>query len=100
MKREAVNLVWFDHDGVQIAHTVSAIVIGPLAVHRELDSGRWAVSHVRTGYRIRGGIRSKARALRIAHALQFLDWNFRSVRTRKITKRFGERVNWAIDCTV
>lgn len=102
MKREMVNVVTFDHDGVQVAAPVNAVVVGPLAVHRELanDYNRWAVSHVRTGYRVRGGIKSKARALRVAEALQFLDWNFRSARTRKITKRFGQRVNWVIDCTV
>lgn len=99
--KQTINLVTYDDRYRQVRQPVSALVIGPLAVHRELgnDYRQWAVSHVRTGYRIRGAIKTKARALRVAEALQFLDWNFRSPQSHNL-KVLGPKVEWAINLTL
>lgn len=98
--RQIVNLVSYNDGTHQVCQSVKAIVIGPLAVHRELDNDYkwWAVSHVRTGCRVKGLIRTRGRAIRIANALQFLDWNFRSPKSSKV-KAMAEKVAWAINCT-
>ena len=68
---------------------VEALVIGPLSVyHRVNGDGQecddWVVGHVATGWRVSQAIESRARAIRIAEALQSLDWNFTSPRSRKV----------------
>lgn len=87
-------------DGTRLV--ILATVIGPLAVHRRRDSEGIeypdsTVTHIATGLRIVNGL-SRARAIRIAKALQFLDWNFRSPKSRKV-KAMASKVGWAISCT-
>lgn len=100
MKQQKIDLTTFDDGKVQVRTPVSAFVIGPLAVHRELGNGynRWAISHVTTGYRVIGEIKSRASALRMADALQFLDWNFKSPKSRKV-KAIGNKVAFAFRLT-
>jgi hypothetical protein len=101
MKTELVNIAWFcGATGIPRTKRIPALIVGPLAVHHDLyeDAHLWVVTHIRTGYAVRRRIKSRARAIRVAKALQFLDWNFRSPKSRKV-KAMAEKVQWAISVT-
>ena len=102
MKTQRINI----HDKYSETkwREVEATVIGLLAVHRcstyiTCRDAHWSISHVPTGWRVKGCIKNRAQAIRIAEALQSLDWNFRSPKSRKV-KAMESKVKQAIDLTV
>lgn len=91
MKTQTVTIR--DRTAATKTREVEAIVIGPLCVHRcigttatrsEFHNAKcWTLGHVATGFGIMPHV-SKARALRLAEALQSLDWEFKSPKSPKV----------------
>ena len=88
----------------QPSYHTEGYVFGQLAVHKHIVFGGpngkpfdpvkdalpwershgWAVSHLGTGRAIRKGVETKDQAVKIAKALQHLDWDFTSKNSPKV----------------
>ncbi len=89
MKKQRVTVKRWGGVSYQIDALVSDS--GALAVHRGCSyligkSSFWSVTHVQTGYAVKTYIFSRRMAMALAVALDGLDWDFRSPKSRKIRK--------------
>lgn len=91
---------------------VTAKRVGPLAVHKEIrNESRWNVSHINTGRHVGLSLCCQDSAVKLAKALQHLNWDF-TLTTEKWVEKFPEKVkedmreaarivhSWANPCAV
>lgn len=77
LKRQQVKVATFERGERVLDHSVDALVVGALAIHKPLQGGGFCVTHIPSGYKMaEAWRRSSCRTLVEKLAALPVDWNF------------------------
>lgn len=101
-KRQQVKVATFERGERVLDHSVDALVLGSIAIHKPLQGGGFCVTHIPTGYKMAEAWKQRSckELVRELDALN-VDWNFTAKKpseswfkyAQPILREFNSRVD-------